>query len=158
VGLNWFYEKITTIISVYMNFTQSVSTCFKKYLDFKGRASRSEFWYFFLFYILASFLGGFVVGFLVSPSSEFFYVLLIIIFVGLFIPALSVTVRRFHDFGVSGWMYCAFIPPLMISGYIQDTQPSLAGIIKLGTLVVFCVYVSQKPNKRKNKFGPVPKK
>ena len=27
-----------------MNFTQSVSTCFKKYLDFKGRASRSEFW------------------------------------------------------------------------------------------------------------------
>ena len=158
MGLNWFYEKITTIISVYMNFTQSVSTCFKKYLDFKGRASRSEFWYFFLFYILASFLGGFVIGFLVSPSSEFFYVLAIIIFVGLFIPALSVTVRRFHDFGVSGWMYCAFIPTLMISGYIQDTQPSLAGIIKLGTLIVFCVYVSQKPNKRKNKFGPVPKK
>ena len=141
-----------------MNFPQSVSTCFQKYLDFKGRASRSEFWYFFLFYILASFLGGFVIGFLVRPSSEFFYVLVIIIFVGLFIPALSVTVRRFHDFGVSGWMYCAFIPPLMISGYIQDTQPSLAGIIKLGTLVVFCVYVSQKPNKRKNKFGSVPKK
>jgi uncharacterized membrane protein YhaH (DUF805 family) len=141
-----------------MNFTQSVSTCFKKYLDFKGRASRSEFWYFFLFYILASFLGGFVIGFLVSPSSEFFYVLAIIIFVGLFIPALSVTVRRFHDFGVSGWMYCAFIPPFMISGYIQDIQPSLAGIIELGTLVVFCVYVSQKPNKRKNKFGSVPKK
>ena len=141
-----------------MNFPQSVSTCFKKYLDFKGRASRSEFWYFMLFYILASFLGGFVIGFLVSPSSEFFYVLAIIIFVGLFIPALSVTVRRFHDFGVSGWMYCAFIVPFVISGFIEDTQPLLAGIIKLGTLVVFCVYVSQKPNKRKNKFGFVPKK
>ena len=141
-----------------MNFPQSVSICFKKYLDFKGRASRSEFWYFFLFYILASFLGGFVIGFLVSPSSEFFYVLAIIFFVGLFIPALSVTVRRFHDFGVSGWMYCAFIVPFVISGFIEDTQPLLAGIIKLGTLVVFCVYVSQKPNKRKNKFGSVPKK
>ena len=141
-----------------MNFPQSVSTCFKKYLDFKGRASRSEFWYFFLFYILACFLGGFVIGFLVSPSSEFFYVLVIIFFVGLFIPTLSVTVRRFHDFGVSGWMYCAFIVPFVISGFIEDVQPVLAKIIELGTFVVFCVYVSQKPNKRKNKFGSVPKK
>ena len=141
-----------------MNFTQSVSTCFKKYLDFKGRASRSEFWYFMLFYILASALGGFVIGFLVSPSSEFFYVPAIIFFVGLFIPAMSVTVRRFHDFGVSGWMYCAFIVPYVISGFIEDVQPVLAKIIELGTLVVFCVYVSQKPNKRKNKFGSLPKK
>ena len=143
-----------------MNFTQSVSTCFKKYLDFKGRASRSEFWYFFLFYTLASFLIGFVIGFLMSPygESEMLFVLIIVFVVGLFIPALSVTVRRFHDFGVSGWMYCAFIVPFVISGFIEDTQPLLAGIIKLGTLVVFCVYVSQKPNKRKNKFGSVPKK
>jgi uncharacterized membrane protein YhaH (DUF805 family) len=142
-----------------MNFTQSVSTCFKKYLDFKGRASRSEFWYFFLFYTLASFLIGFVIGFLMSPYGESALLsVLIIVFVGLFIPALSVTVRRFHDFGVSGWMYCAFIVPFVISGFIEDTQPLLAVIIKLGTFVVFCVYVSQKPNKRKNKFGSVPKK
>ena len=144
-----------------MNFPQSVSTCFKKYLDFKGRASRSEFWYFFLFYIITSFLVGWVIGSFVAllgGSVNVLLVVLSVVFIALFIPILSVTVRRFHDFGVSGWMYCAFIPPFMISGYIQDTQPSLAGIIKLGTLVVFCVYVSQKPNKRKNKFGSVPKK
>jgi len=144
-----------------MNFPQSVSTCFKKYLDFKGRASRSEFWYFFLFYIIASFVAGWLIGSFVAllgGSVNVLLVVLSVVFIALFIPALSVTVRRFHDFGVSGWMYCAFIPPLMISGYIQDTQPLLAGIIKLGTLVVFCVYVSQKPNKRKNKFGSVPKK
>ena len=144
-----------------MNFPQSVSTCFQKYFDFKGRASRSEFWYFFLFYIIASFVAGWLIGSFVAllgGSVNVLLVVLSIVFIALFIPALSVTVRRFHDFGVSGWMYCAFIPPLMISGYIQDTQPSLAGIIKLGTLVVFCVYVSQKPNKRKNKFGSFPKK
>ena len=130
-------------------------------MDFKGRASRSEFWYFFLFYIITSFLVGWVIGSFVAllgGSVNVLLVVLSVVFIALFIPALSVTVRRFHDFGVSGWMYCAFIPPFMISGYIQDTQPSLAGIIKLGTLVVFCVYVSQKPNKRKNKFGSVPKK
>ena len=66
--------------------------------------------------------------------------------------------RRFHDFGVSGWMYFAFVLPYVIPNFIQDTQPSLAGIIKLGTLVIFFVYVSQKSNKRKNKFGSVPKK
>ena len=144
-----------------MNLPQSVSTCLKKYLDFKGRASRSEFWYFFLFYIIASFVAGWLIGSFVAllgGSVNVLLVVLSVVFIALFIPILSVTVRRFHDFGVSGWMYCAFIPPLMISGYIQDTQPSLAGIIKLGTLVVFCVYVSQKPNKRKNKFGSVPKK
>ena len=144
-----------------MNFSQSVSTCFQKYLDFKGRASRSEFWYFFLFYIIASFVAGWLIGSFVAllgGSVNVLLVVLSVVFIALFIPALSVTVRRFHDFGVSGWMYCAFIPPFMISGYIQDIQPSLAGIIKLGTLVVFCVYVSQKPNKRKNKFGSVPKK
>ena len=143
-----------------MNFSQSVSTCYKKYFDFKGRASRSEFWYFLLFYILASMLGGFAIGFLMSPygESEMLFVLIIVFVVGLVIPELSVTVRRFHDFGVSGWMYCAFIVPYVISGFIEDAQPVLAGIINLGTLVIFLVYASKEPNKGKNKFGSVPKK
>ena len=38
-----------------MNFLISLKTCFKKYIDFKGRASRSEFWYFLLFLVLSFF-------------------------------------------------------------------------------------------------------
>ena len=140
-----------------MNFPQSVSTCLKKYLDFKGRASRSEFWYFFLFSFIASVVAGGLIGALTRPSDEVPIILFVVV-IALFVPLLSVTVRRFHDFGVSGWMYCAFILPTVIANFIQDTQPSLAGIIKLGTLVIFFVYVSQKSNKRKNKFGSVPKK
>ena len=140
-----------------MNFSQSVSTCFQKYLDFKGRASRSEFWYFFLFSIIASVVAGGLIGALARPSDEVPIILFVVV-IALTIPLLSVTVRRFHDFGVSGWMYFAFVLPYVIPNFIQDTQPSLAGIIKLGTLVIFFVYVSQKPNKRKNKFGSVPKK
>jgi len=140
-----------------MNFPQSVSTCLKKYLDFKGRASRSEFWYFFLFSIIASVVAGGLIGALARPSDEVPIILFVVV-IALTIPLLSVTVRRFHDFGVSGWMYFAFVLPYVIPNFIQDTQPSLAGIIKLGTLVIFFVYVSQKSNKRKNKFGSVPKK
>ncbi|MFM1777555.1 MAG: hypothetical protein RL741_173, partial [Actinomycetota bacterium] len=35
-----------------MNFVTAVKTCFSKYFDGKGRATRPEYWYFYLFYIL----------------------------------------------------------------------------------------------------------
>ena len=62
-----------------MDISTSIKVCFKKYAEFLGRASRSEFWYFFLFYILASFLGGFVIGLATgyiykkTHSSDFTY-------------------------------------------------------------------------------------
>lgn len=75
-----------------MNFGQAISTCFAKYATFSGRASRSEFWWFFLFQILvsivASMLGDVVAG-LVSLA--------------LLLPALAVGTRRLHDIGKSGW-------------------------------------------------------
>ena len=75
-----------------MNFGQAISTCFAKYATFSGRASRPEFWWFFLFQILvsiaASLLGDVVAG-LVSLA--------------LLLPALAVGARRLHDIGKSGW-------------------------------------------------------
>ena len=38
-----------------MNFITSIKTCFKKYIDFNGRASRSEFWYFTLLLVFGYF-------------------------------------------------------------------------------------------------------
>lgn len=35
-----------------MTFINSIKTCFRKYIDFSGRASRSEFWWFYLFFYL----------------------------------------------------------------------------------------------------------
>ena len=75
-----------------MNFGQAISTCFSKYATFSGRASRPEFWWFFLFQILvsiaASMLGDVVAG-LVSLA--------------VLLPALAVGARRLHDIGKSGW-------------------------------------------------------
>ena len=75
-----------------MNFGQAISTCFSKYATFSGRASRPEFWWFFLFQILvsiaASMLGDVVAG-LVSLA--------------VLLPALAVGARRLHDIGRSGW-------------------------------------------------------
>ena len=35
-----------------MNFTESIKTCYKKFFDFSGRASKSEFWWFQLYAII----------------------------------------------------------------------------------------------------------
>ena len=37
-----------------MTFQTAIRTCFSKYFTFSGRASRSEYWWFFLFLILPS--------------------------------------------------------------------------------------------------------
>ncbi len=75
-----------------MNFGQAISTCFSKYATFSGRASRPEFWWFFLFQILvsvaASMLGDVING---------------LVGLALLLPALAVGARRLHDIGKSGW-------------------------------------------------------
>lgn len=51
-----------------MDFMTAVKTCFSKYADFNGRATRSEYWYFFLFQFICGIVLGWipVVGWLVS--------------------------------------------------------------------------------------------
>ena len=81
-----------------MNFQNSIKTCFQKFADFNGRASRSEFWYFYLFAILVYFISIFL-----AIQMPFFFAVAIIFGLVLFVPALAVTARRLHDTGRSGW-------------------------------------------------------
>lgn len=46
---------------------EAISTCFRKYTDFSGRASRPELWYFFLFYVVVNFL---LYAFMVSAADS----------------------------------------------------------------------------------------
>ncbi|MES2687237.1 MAG: DUF805 domain-containing protein [Pseudomonadota bacterium] len=75
-----------------MNFGQAISTCFSKYATFSGRASRPEFWWFFLFQILVS-----------IAASMFGDVINGLVGLALLLPALAVGARRLHDIGKSGW-------------------------------------------------------
>lgn len=85
-----------------MTFKKAVERCFKKYSNFSGRASRAEFWYFYLFNFLVSFVLGFIVGALGGEDSS---LLRLVDFYSLatLLPILAVATRRLHDTGRSGW-------------------------------------------------------
>ncbi len=71
----------------------------KKYAVFNGRARRKEYWYFFLFNVLISFVVGFIAGATNTPFLGTIYSL------ALLLPGIAVAVRRMHDVDKSGW-YC----------------------------------------------------
>ena len=75
-----------------MNFGQAISTCFSKYTNFSGRASRSEFWWFMLFEI--------IVLVVASMFGMTIYSIAALVFL---LPVLAVGSRRLHDIGRSGW-------------------------------------------------------
>lgn len=82
-----------------MNFTTAVSTCLSKFATFGGRATRSEFWWFYLFTLLLGWCAS-VVGAVAVDGGAFLGNLISLIFL---IPTLAAGSRRLHDTGRSGW-------------------------------------------------------
>ncbi|AEI95054.1 DUF805 domain-containing protein [Roseobacter litoralis] len=99
-----------------MTFTQSIKTCFRKYFTFSGRASRSEYWWFFLFTILGGLFFGFIEGVINGASGTPGGPTLLsgAFNLATFIPTLAVGWRRMHDSGRSG-VYL-FYPLIAIVG------------------------------------------
>lgn len=112
----------STIPSEQMTFGKAISTCFAKYVDFNGRASRPEFWWFYLFTILLSW------GSILVDSSQF---LSMIVNLAVFLPVIAAGSRRLHDTNRSGWWQLIMLTvigiiPLVIwwasKGSDQDNQ------------------------------------
>ncbi len=107
-----------------MSFGTAIRTCFKKYSDFNGRASRSEFWWFYLFTVLVNLV--IYIPFLImmtaasstdSPGAGlvmglgFVGIAWVIVVIALLIPTLAVGCRRLHDRGQSGWLQLLLLVP-----------------------------------------------
>ena len=94
-----------------MNFGESISSCFKKYATFEGRASRSEFWYFVLFDLACIVITSFI-----NPAINAIYIL------GTLLPFIAVGCRRMHDVGRSGWFQ--LIPLVNIVWWCEQSDNS----------------------------------
>lgn len=84
-----------------MTFYESILVCLKKYAEFNGRASRSEFWWFALFITLV--------------ASAFTYIhqaLASIFLIAVLLPLLAAGTRRLNDSGKSGWWQLFLLAPV----------------------------------------------
>ena len=97
-----------------MDFQTSIKTCFKKYADFSGRASRSEFWWFELFLWIAMIVAAIIDTMMLGYSFEDYGPIYIIYTVVTFLPAIAVGARRLHDINRSGWWQLIAIPVIGI--------------------------------------------
>ena len=86
-----------------MNIQTAVKTCFSKYATFSGRASRSEYWFFYLFTIIASVVTWVIDTMLLGYSSEDTGAISLIFQIIIILPSIAVGARRLHDIGKSGW-------------------------------------------------------
>ena len=108
-----------------IGFAGAIARGFKKYSVFTGRASRSEFWWWYLFINLVTFVLGFVGIFTTSRAGDgtlgnllliiglVSIILLMVFALGTIVPSLALGGRRLHDAGYSGlFMLLVLIPYL----------------------------------------------
>ena len=84
-----------------MTFQESIAKCMSNYTNFKGRASRSEYWWFYLFVLIIdkvfTFLNALTLSNEVAEIASLWGSLIFLP------PLLAVSVRRLHDRNKSGW-------------------------------------------------------
>lgn len=146
----------------------------RKYAQFSGRASRSEYWYFVLFNFLIM-LGISMVELLFAANTD---ILSTIYSLAVFIPSLAVYGRRYHDIGKSCWF--AFVPYFVVlgifflagvtigiatgvagaplaAGYMMPLGFGIAGIILLIIVIMWQIVFPCMPSQEgKNQYGEQP--
>ncbi|MDT3501577.1 DUF805 domain-containing protein [Stenotrophomonas maltophilia] len=89
----------------------------KRYTQFSGRASRSEFWWFQLFIVIVS-IPLYVLSFIAGHTGSSTLTLVgtglsVILWLAVIVPVIAVTVRRLHDIDRSGWWYLLMLVPFV---------------------------------------------
>ena len=140
-----------------MEFGDAVKICLtRKYCSFKGRASRSEFWWFCLFTLILNMIVA-LVGLLLPALGS---IVSAVQALWLLLPTVGVSTRRLHDRNFSGWWQvlplAAALPA--IAGAVLEANWLLmlagcaAGLASLVLLIVYALKGTAGPNR----FGPDP--
>jgi len=136
-----------------MNFSESIKACLtKKYLSFSGRASRSEFWFFYLFVLI-----GYIICFtlIMAVSFKLFW-LMGAFMIGMILPSLGVSVRRLHDVNKSGWFLLLPVTFNILGRLFERSIGDISlvfTIISLGISIYLLVLYCTDGEKKNNRFG-----
>ncbi len=97
-----------------MNFVDAVKSAFARFNDFETRSSLSEFWWFMLFYFLVGLVVSIIEFTVFGQGMEMTRGIIdLLVFLVLLVPTISVTARRRHDIGRSGWWQLIGLIPLL---------------------------------------------
>lgn len=106
---------------------QAVKRFFAKYATFSGRASRSEYWWVAVAFLIVSVVFGGILALVLATTGEVqpsggvkgtgpeIAVLVIfgLLYLAVIIPSIALTVRRLHDANFSGWLYLLHLIPYL---------------------------------------------
>ena len=115
-----------------ISFSQAIRICLRRYADFRGRATRAEFWWWWLGCGLVAGTMHFLQAALIAsvafewwPEDWGFGLWALLAFViaqlgrifnlAIILPSLAVTSRRLHDIGRSGWWQLLWWPPASLA-------------------------------------------
>lgn len=114
------FEKIKNGFNQYF-----VNVIKNQYKDFNGRATRSQYWYYVLCYIIVS------IPFNIIDALIKAQVFTLILALGLLLPSIAIGIRRLHDINKSGWWYLIALVPIvgpiaLLVMFCLPTQPAVA--------------------------------
>ncbi len=108
-----------------MTFAEAVKSGFSNYAVFTGRASRSEYWWFYLFTFAMNVIFEVAIDVMEDPIAVGILIVAAIS-LAMVVPSIAVAVRRMHDGDRSGWW-------LLIAFTIIGIPVVLYWLIKKGT-------------------------
>lgn len=141
--------------------------CMKQYVDFHGRASRTEYWMFFGVTSMIQFVFSTAInarqGGEIDAVSPIVMIYLVYIFVMIF-PSLAVGVRRLHDIGKSGWYLAgALILSVILAfttvfaiGFKSEVVAFVSASLYMILILAFYIVPMIKSQLGENKWGPNP--
>lgn len=131
------------VYHLHMNILQSFQVCIKKSFTISGRASKSEFWWFLIIYVLyvlaCYFLPYSFNGVLTDTTISLLFKGMMFIWLCMLIPLISVTIRRLHDVNKGGLDLFFILIPFI--GF-----------------VLLWIWIGKKSDLLTNQYGPPPDK
>lgn len=166
-----------------MGFKDAITTCFRKYITFSGRARRPEYWYFVLFIFLGAVALSFIDSALFGLRSTEDYgsgPLTSLFQLATFIPLLAVGWRRMHDTGRPGWYLLLPLAVSLLAALLMAVGAfgmtgmmtgrhgpaamgagagaiALFGLLQLIALILMLWWLTRPSQKGKNAYGPEPR-
>lgn len=100
------------------SFTEAIKRFYKKYAVFRGRASRSEYWFVSLFYFLVDLAAMvlYAIATVIPPLAVIICIAYLLFCLASIVPSFALYARRLHDANMSAWFILIRVLPTI--GYI----------------------------------------